>query len=580
MLRAVRSALVLLGPPDRGPFTPAAVWPNPEFNVSHLTGAAERALRERRGLFIQGSPGSTRDERDPENPQIAYPIEVSGKIHGAVILEIDPRMQKDAQGLMRQVHWGAAWLEVLLWRTDTLKVAATNERLQMVLDLLVSAVEQDRFQPAAMAFATQLATKLECDRVSLGFEDGEKVQVQALSHSAEFGKQMNLVRAIEAAMDESLDQQAVVVYPSPPDAAPLVIRAHEELARQHGSGAICTVPLSSNGRYFGGLTFERPGEKPFDRETVEFFETLAALVGPILDAKRKDERWLIAKAGSSLVAQFKKFTGPGNLGLKTGSLILLAVVIFFYFARWDFRVTTQVNLEGTIQRAVCAPFNGYIWEARARHGDTVREGDVLCIMDERDLKLERLKWATQSEQFRKQYQEALAKHDRPQIVINRAKIDQAEAQIGLLDEQLRRTRVTAPFNGVIMKGDLSQSLGAPVERGQVLFEVAPLESYRVIVQVDERDIGFMAVGQGGILMLPSMPGKEFPFVINKITPVSVAKEGRNYFRVEAQLKDNSGRIRPGMEGVGKVHVERRRIIWIWTRELIDWLRLTLWRWMP
>jgi hypothetical protein len=77
-----------------------------------------------------------------------------------------------------------------------------------------------------------------------------------------------------------------------------------------------------------------------------------------------------------------------------------------------------------------------------------------------------------------------------------------------------------------------------------------------------------------------MPGEDFPFVVNKITLVSVAKEGRNYFRVEARLEDNSGRIRPGMEGVGKVYVDKRRIIWIWTRELINWLRLEIWRWMP
>ena len=32
----------------------------------------------------------------------------------------------------------------------------------------------------------------------------------------------------------------------------------------------------------------------------------------------------------------------------------------------------------------------------------------------------------------------------------------------------------APIPGVIVSGDLSQAIGAPVERGQVLFELAPL----------------------------------------------------------------------------------------------------------
>jgi hypothetical protein len=42
----------------------------------------------------------------------------------------------------------------------------------------------------------------------------------------------------------------------------------------------------------------------------------------------------------------------------------------------------------------------------------------------------------------------------------------------------------------------------------------------------------------------------------------------------------SERLRPGMEGVGKVEIGSRRLIWIWTHELIDWARLKLWSWLP
>jgi len=39
-------------------------------------------------------------------------------------------------------------------------------------------------------------------------------------------------------------------------------------------------------------------------------------------------------------------------------------------------------------------------------------------------------------------------------------------------------------------------------------------------------------------------------------------------------------LRPGMEGIGKVTIDRRRLIWVWTHEAIDWVRLQLWRWIP
>jgi hypothetical protein len=580
MFRGTRSALLLLGSPDTGPFTPAAVWPSPAFNVTHLAGAAERALKERRGLLIRSESASNAETTLPEGYHVAYPIEVAGKLHGAVVLEVGQLPQQEVQTIMRQLHWGAAWLEVLFRRADALRAQESVERLQKVLDAVAGVVEHEKFQPAAMGFVTVLATTLECDRVSLGFVHRKQARVAALSHSAEFGKHTNLLRAIESAMDEAIDQQAVIIYPLPSEAVPLVTRAHDLLAQQHGSGAICTVPLGHEKTVLGGLTLERQAERPFDESTIELIKTVAGLAGPILDVKRKEGRWLTTKAAEACIAQLKKFVGPGHFGLKMATVIVIAAVIFFIFAKGDHRVTAPTVLEGVVQRAVGAPFNGYIVEAPARPGDLLRQGDILCRLDDRELKLERLKWSTQREQLLKQMSEAMAKHDRAQALINEAKIDQAVAQVSLLDEQLSRARITAPFDGIVTSGDFSQSLGTPVERGQVLFEMAPLHGYRVIVQVDERDIGWIAFGQQGELALPSVPGTVFPLTVTRITPISTAKEGRNYFRVEADLQKMSQRLRPGMEGVGKITSGRARLIWIWTHEVTEWVRLKVWAWWP
>jgi len=580
MIKDVRSAMILLGTPDRGPFSPVAIWPKPDFNVSHLTNSAERALKERRGLLLKSDSLPESQNNQPESIHISYPIEVSGKIHGVVVLEVEDRPSHEIQAIMRQLHWGSAWLEVMFQRADILQVEETNDRLKKTLDLVASAAENERFQASAIAFVTRLATEMECERVSLGFEHRKAIRVNALSHSSEFGKQMNLLRAIGSAMDEAIDQRAIILYPLPNEATPLVTRAHEELSRQHGAGNILTIPLRKEDKFFGCLTLERPVNKPFDEEEVKLCETIASIIGPILDTKRKEDRWLITKAGESFVAQLKKLIGPGHLVLKLISLLIISLVVFFYFAEGDYRVSAPTTLEGTIQRAVCAPFDGFIADARVRAGDVAKEGDILCVMDDRDLKLERIKWVSQKEQLLKQHREAMAKHDRSQILILQAKIDQAEAQISLLDEQLARAKVTAPFSGVIMKGDLSQQLGAPVEKGQVLFEMAPLDSYRVIVEVDEREITEIKAGQKGELILPSMPNEVFHLMVEKTTPVSIAKEGRNYFRVEARLEGNTERLRPGMEGIGKIMVDRRKLIWIWTHELIDWIRLKLWAWWP
>jgi biotin carboxyl carrier protein len=570
----IRCGLVLIGSTDAGPYTPAAVWPGPDQDVTHLVPTAERSLKERRGLLLRDESGNS------ENYQIAYPLEVLGKLHGAVILETMPALSPRIQSVMQQLHWGVAWLEVMLLRAGARDSETVNERLRGVLDTMASALEHEKFQSSAIAFVTRVATLLNCERVSLGFLDKRRLRIQALSHSAEFGEKANLVRAIEMAMEEAVDQRVIVLYPPPPDAPALVLRGHESLSRQYGAGTICTLPLGSGEAIFGALSLEIPSGQVLSESSIEQIKTITSLAGPILNTKRQEDRPLVMKALDRFRETWKALAGPNHPALKTAGAVALVLLVFFAFAEGMYRVKATTILEGSVQRVMSAPFSGYIAEAPARPGDVVQAGATLCRLDDRDLKLEHLKWTAQREQLQKEFRAAMAKHDFSQVRIVGAKVEQAQAQIALLTEQLSRAQVTAPFDGVVMSGDLSQSLGAPVERGQVLFEVAPLDHYRVIVQVDERDISYIQLGQRGELVLPSLPGESYPLVISAITPVSMAKEGRNFFRVEAQVEQPSKRLRPGMEGVGKIDAGDRKLIWIWTHEMIDWLRLKLWSWLP
>jgi multidrug efflux pump subunit AcrA (membrane-fusion protein) len=388
------------------------------------------------------------------------------------------------------------------------------------------------------------------------------------------------MRAVAAAMDEAVDQQAVVVYPALADSKPHAMRAHEELTRQHGAGAVCTIPLSAGSRVVGALTLERPADQPFTTATVALGEALAALAGPILEIQRREDRWLIAKFGLWIRDLFGKVVGPRHMGMKTSLAAAAGLILFLAVATGEYRVSATAALEPVIRRAVVAPFAGYIAEAPARAGDLVRRDQVLATLDDRELRLQRLKWSTQLEQLAKQGQQAQAQRNAAQVVILAAQMDQARAEVALLDDQLGRSRLRAPIEGIVVSGDLSQSLRAPVERGQVLFEVAPLDAFRLILQVDERTIGDVREGQAGTLVLAGDPHEGWNFQVAKITPVSTAREGRNYFRVEAALLRQSERLRPGMEGVGKISIDTRRLVWIWTHDLVDWVRLALWTWLP
>ena len=220
-------------------------------------------------------------------------------------------------------------------------------------------------------------------------------------------------------------------------------------------------------------------------------------------------------------------------------------------------------------------------EGLVRAGDTVKKGQTLARIDDRDLKLERARWSADREQQSRRLQVAMASADRGAMGVLAAQINQSEAQLSLAEEKLARATLVAPFDGLVVSGDLSQLIGTPVEQGKLLFEVAPLEGFRVVLQVDDRDIARLALGQHGTLVLSSLPDQGLPFTVRSITPVATQHDGRNVFRVEAAIEGAyAARLRPGMEGIGKVTVGERRLIWIWTHGFFDWLRLALWNWMP
>jgi RND family efflux transporter MFP subunit len=227
-----------------------------------------------------------------------------------------------------------------------------------------------------------------------------------------------------------------------------------------------------------------------------------------------------------------------------------------------------------------APIDGYVSESRARAGDTIERGAVLGMIDDTDLRLERRKWVARAAQLNKEYRAALAVRDRSEANILRARLEEAKAELDLVEEKLTRTQLLAPFDGVVAEGDLSRSLGSPVERGEVLFQVAPLDRYRIVLEVDETDIDEIEAGQVGTLKLTSQPGEDLTLIVERVVPVAVSEDGRNFFRVEARLDMPNASLRPGMEGVGKVSVGPRGLLWIYTHSMVDWLRLGLWAWFP
>jgi multidrug resistance efflux pump len=574
MLSGSIDAVLLTGPLDEGPYNRTLFWPDEQRDHSVLFRVAQAALHNKQGM-LKSRNNKVEKTGEPLDT-LACPLFLSGRLFGVVAIEMTSRSKSMQEATSRQLQAGANWLEAMI----QLHGSAAKEQLVNLVDLVATGLEHEQFRVAATEVTNELAERFSCQRVSLGFLRYNRVRVEALSHSTRIDQHSNMVRAIRDAMSESLDQGATVVYPVESDDTVLVTRFHAQLVKAQQGTAICTLPLIKNGKAVGALLLERAANKPFTAETVEQCEQIGLLLGPVLETRRRDERPLPSKVLGSLQNGCAKLFGRHHLPLKVGVALSAVLLIWLSLASATFRISSDSVLEAEICRAVVAPQQGYISAAHVRAGDLVREGDLMATLDDQELRLEQRKWQSQRAQLLKEYRKALAGSDRAEVAILHAKRAQAEAQLKLVELQLTRATLVAPFSGLIVKGDLSQALGSPVTRGEVLYEVAPTDEYRVVLKVDDRDIGLVSMAQRGELKLSGIPDKSINITIDRLTPVSATEEGRNYFRVEAVMDSHSDLMRPGMEGIAKIEIGREKLLWIWTRRLVDWLRLFVWNRMP
>lgn len=563
-LRGVEAAVVVL---DLGAgMVPVASFPKGEPVALDLADGVEATLDRDEDLLL--------------NDRIVTRfLHIDGVAVGTVALRFSEPLA-DAGRVFRGLKWGTGWLISALRRDRGLALDADTERRAAVLDILGSVLEHPQLDAAALAAATRSARKLACSQVAVGLMRRGKLRIAALSDVTDLRMNTELSEAMAAAMTEAIDQQGTVLFPRREELGFMVSTHHEALVRQFSTGDALSIPMFVGTRVVGALHFQRDADAPFDALDLLVAEATAAALGPVLDDKRVANRSAPVVVWQASVNLLKSILGPGYFGRKIALLAVLALVGVFSTWTGTFRVSAESRVQGQLVRSVVAPFDGHIDLQAAREGDVVTAGTALAQLEQTDLLIELVRWNTDFARFEGEYDRALADRDAAAARIAEAEMNQATSKAELVTQQIDRSTLRAPFDAIVIEGDLSQSIGRAVRRGEELFKLAPLDAFRVTMEIDETQLSQVAVGQIGQLRLSSLPDRSFPLEVTRIVPRLEAAEGRNFALAEGQLLEAPSEIRPGMRGIAKVDVEQRLMIQIWAQPIIDWVRLALWRWTP
>ena len=389
-LGGVRVGVVVLRDPASDAFEPVAVHPAGAEIGADLSIACEAALAEGRGVTRRRAAS----EADPGLLVLAFPVLVDDEAQAVVACECDVVEPAEIAALARRLQWSAAWIEALVHRRSLLP----SRRLIEVMDLSARFLEAGNTRLGLNALALELRRLLDTDWAALAIADADRIdEVAALSHGYSTAQGAPLAQALRGAMQECLDQGEDIVLPPPPEAPPLVRRAHLALVEAAEARHVVSIPVAVDGRV--GAVITVGGRAEIGAERLEFLRLFAALIGPALHLKRRDDRSLLGHLGEALRNGLTRLFGPAHLAAKLGAIAAVVAVAALTFASAPLRVSGPATLEGSVHRVVTAPLAGFVAEARARAGDTVKSGDVLARLDDRELQIEKTRWRAERDKY-------------------------------------------------------------------------------------------------------------------------------------------------------------------------------------
>jgi hypothetical protein len=450
---------------------------------------------------------------------------------------------------------------------------------QTALALQAALLSAPRLADAAAAAVRELARRLAGDLAWLALADGLVLRLAAVSDGSDPAEPTPAQARLLAASGETFDQAASVQWPADTasTAVPRISLAHQALLAPGQS--ITSVPLVAAGRVIGVLGLRRADAPALTAAEVETLEHLACLAAPVLALLQAQALPWHRRAREALYQWLAAESAPWQRPLRRAAPVAAALLFALLLWPVGLPIGGHARLEGAVQRVLAAPADGFIQQVHVRPGERVRAGQPLLELADADLLLERQRWQSQLAQHLDGLAAAQARADRAQLVQLQSKADEAQAQLDLVDERLQRSRLVAPFDGIVLQGDLSQQLGAPVKLGAELMTLAPSDRFRVIVEVDERDVAHLRAGQTGSVALSALPWDTLPLRVARITPVATPREGRNVFEVEAELLEQPAGLRPGLQGSAQITAGDAPTLWRWSRRLVESLRLTWWEWV-
>lgn len=432
----------------------------------------------------------------------------------------------------------------------------------------------------AFSITNELRNKLGCAQIALGWVARKRVRILSISGLDQVNTRSPGVAAMQAAMEECCDAGAPIIHPRAGDWADGRAGVEYPLHRQWFAAAkgdaVASIALKSGEEVRAVLSLRGRSDKPFTPDQLDDLRSKLEPILPSFELVRRATRGLPRHTRDTLRGAYDGVMTPGRWGRKAALVVVLLMLGGVFFGSVNYHLTVPCTVTPAEVRHIHAVAGGVLQSARVMQGDRVRAGDVLCEFDHRELEQQRSELTAQLELLERERDFALASQSPAEAQLAMANQELVRAKLAIVDTKLAQSVVRSPIDGVVVRGDLRQAVGAVMGMGEPLFQVAPIDRWLVELEVPQFAAEDLQQGLSGMFATSAEPGKTTPLTVSRVHPAAQLRKNQTVYVAEADLVAVESWLKPGMEGVAKISVGPRRIAWVLTHRVLEYLQLHWW----
>jgi RND family efflux transporter MFP subunit len=420
------------------------------------------------------------------------------------------------------------------------------------------------------------------ERAAIGLEQRGVLQLKAVSGMAQINRADPAISALKEMLEwSSISNQEIHITQHGEkinDPRPETQAKFAAYFLASGMRAFYAMPLIDDQGRLGVLSFESSDP---DFLAVAHLEIIKVLAGQATVALRNASLYRevpFINLLEPLLQKKKRFLAMEKR--RRWSMIALAIAagLFLIFCPLPMRVIGDATVASARTAQIEAGVDGVVKNVYIKEGDYVRQGAVVAELEDWNYRADVAAAQAKYEEARATMNRALASNDGTLAGNERTKVNYLKAELARAREGLDRTTLRAPFDGIVTTPQIENSVGRRLQHSDVFAEMIQISNVSVDVAVPEEDVILIRAGEPASLKLESYPMQTFRGNVTVLSPRSHVESEQQVFVARVNVANAEGKIRPGMQGHGKISVGWHPAGYVLFRGFGMWLWAKLWAW--